>query len=238
MKKFNWDEDKEKFWTVVLGVFGTLALLINLFWVKGFSSENLFDSIKDFAGLGATIIVFFFASKMFYRNRKFNFYEKFEEHLKEWADQNKYLINPDTDTKGTVEPKRAYQMVLDHSNIVTREKLAKDMKGNTVTGNFVYLPLKDKLGNQNTFIEFRLNAATFSRQTKFLDVNGKPDLKVIAVKFAKAITDQFSEKLGIDAASSGEVITVTLEHMDKTDDNAKKLIDMIEFVKTMYLALA
>jgi hypothetical protein len=238
MKKFNWDEDKEKFWTVVLGVLGTLALLINLFWFKGFSSENLFDSIKDFAGLGATIIVFFFASKMFYRNRKFNFYEKFEEHLKEWADQNKYLINPDTDVKGTVEPKRAYQMVLDHSNIVTRKNLAKNIRGTGATGNFVYLPLKDKLGNQNTFVEFRLNAATFERQTIFINADGKPDLKNIAVEFAKRINDEFSDKLGISAKSDGVVIMVSLEGMDKTDDNAKKLIDMIEFVKTMYLALA
>lgn len=54
------DNKKEQTIAVIFSIIGSLAILINLA-IKGFSTENILDSIKDLVGLLVTVAVFLVA---------------------------------------------------------------------------------------------------------------------------------------------------------------------------------
>jgi len=141
MKKLKYNDDLEKVITAIFGVIGTLAIFINLYF-KGFGKEDIMDAIKDLAGLAVVIAVFLVANKLFKRG-KFDFTSVFETRLKDWINQNDYLVcdNFDEEGKGKFE-KRYCLMVIDHSNLVTAKKTAKVAAINKEKGAFVYLPFK------------------------------------------------------------------------------------------------
>ncbi len=234
--KVRYDDDLEKIVTSILGIIGTLAIIVNLL-LKGITPENTLDAIKDIASLIITVIVFMIASRIFRKPSLKSFTDRFEAYLREWAEQNVCLIDPESATieKGK-DNKRAYTMVVDHTSFVNGTPASKSKRG-----AFLYLPLKDDLGNPKVQIEFRLNDSTFKRQDKYRTPEGKPDLKSIVVNFALRIQSAFGEQLKIKAypkPEDKEVIVIDMSDMEKTTENAKKLIDLVEFVKTLYLALA
>ena len=59
----------------------------------------------------------------------------------------------------------------------------------------------------------------------------------ISKRIATSIKIEFSN-FGIDASSNGDKINVDFSGVDKTDENAKKLVEIVEFVKTLFLAIA
>lgn len=59
-----YDDNLEKILTAVFGALGTIAIIVNLF-IKGWTTENLLDGLKDIAGLIVVIAVFLIASKVF-----------------------------------------------------------------------------------------------------------------------------------------------------------------------------
>ena len=66
-------------------------------------------------------------------------------------------------------------------------------------------------------------------------------MKDIVQKFILRINEQFGADLGIEASVSKQdpyKIEVSLENVEKTDRSARLLINMVDFVKTMVLALA
>jgi hypothetical protein len=233
MKNLKYDDHLEKILSAIFGIIGILAIILNL-GIKGVTSENTLDAVKDIAGLVVTIMVFLLASKMF---RKMNFQDfagKFEEYLRDWAEQNRFLI----DTKSVEEEmgkekKRSYFMLTDHSNFVTAEAIASEITKKK--GAFLYLPTRDQLGELRQTIEFKLNESTFKRQEKYQDVHE------IVLQFVKRIHDEFVDTLGIKVEPSTQdpyKIVISLDGVERTEENAKKLIDLVEFVKTMVLALA
>ncbi len=233
MKDFNISDAMEKILSGIFGVVGILAILVNLF-IKGLSGENILDAAEGIAGLVVTIAVFLVAVKIFRKMKFEDFASKFEAYLQDWADQNKYLIDIESvgEERGK-EKKRSYFMLIDHSNLVTAEEEASQT--NKKKGAFLYLPLRDEMGELQERIEFRLNESTFKRQNKFKDV------KEIVQKFAQRINDEFQRSLGIKAFQSKQdayKVEVSLEDVPKTEKSAKLLVDMVEFVKTMVLALA
>lgn len=237
--RVHYDDDLEKIVTSVLGAIGTVAIIVNLL-LKGITPENTLDAVKDIAGLIITVIVFMIASKVLRKPSMKSFTEKFESYLKDWAKQNDRLIDTaSADKERGQDGKRAYQMVLDHSNFI--DGAPANELGNGKKGYFLYLPLRDEMGNPQAKIEFRLNTTTFNRQKVFITPTGEPDFKRIAGSFANRIEKEFETQLGIRAfPKPGEekVIVIDLSNMIKSDENAKKLIDLVEFVKTLYLALA
>jgi hypothetical protein len=238
MKKY--DDYLEKILTAVFGGIGTIAIFINLL-LKGLTSENILDAVKDIAGLVVVIAVFLVANKLFRKGEKFDFIRLFESHLKDWINQNDYLIsdeNIDEEGKGKFN-KRYCSMVIDHSNIVTRKKRAKDATPKKEKGAFVYLPYKDEEGMLRNEFEFRFNERTFDRQNIYRTESGEVDLKAIIERITSRIDDNFMH-LQIDAKAnpSYKTITVSFEKMGRTEENARKLIDLVEFVKTLVLALA
>jgi len=238
-KKFNYNDDLEKILTAIFGAVGMVAIFINLH-LKGYGNENWLDAIKDIAGLVVVIAVFLVANKLFKKGEKFDFSKIFEHHLKDWINQNDYLVceNFDEEGKGKFN-KRYCSMVIDHSNIVTRKKYAKDATPNREKGAFVHLPYKDEAGKLRNEFEFRFNERTFERQNNYRTNSGEVNLKAILEQFAMRIDDNF-KILGISSKvnPSNKTITVSFETMEQTEDNAKKMIDLVEFVKTLTLALA
>ncbi|HOH97462.1 MAG TPA: hypothetical protein PL188_04035 [Candidatus Cloacimonadota bacterium] len=234
--RVHYDDDLEKIVTSVLGAIGTVAIIVNLL-LKGITPENTLDAVKDIAGLIITVIVFMIASRVLRKPSMKSFTDRFESYLREWAEQNVCLIDPDSAKveKGK-DNKRAYTMVVDHTSFINGTPASKCKKG-----AFLYLPLKDELGNPKAQIEFRVNESTFKRQDKYITPSGKPDLKSIVVDFSLRIQSAFGDQLKIKAypkPDDKEVIVIDLSELEKTTENAKKLIDMVEFVKTLYLALA
>ena len=124
-------------------------------------------------------------------------------------------------------------MIIDHSNVVTQKKLARDASQNKEKATFVRLPSEGK----NQF-EFRFNERTFERQQAYRK-DDKVDLGAIIDQFSKRIYDTFGDMV-INAKSdkANKAIIVSFEGIEPTQDNARKLIDIVEFVKTMVMALA
>jgi len=230
-------ENLEKILTAIFGSIGTIAILINLY-IKGFELENVLDATKDIAGLIVVVSVFLLASRILRRKKQEDFITIFEEHLKEWADQNKCLIDSSSsdETRGTKDPRRSYFMVVDHSNFVTN-KLASEVPRN-LKGAFLNLPIKSDMNKQELKIEFQFNATTFKRQSKYITPEGEPDLKNITDKFAERVNGEFGSSLNIHATPQNDRFSITLRDIEKFDDTARKLINLVEFVKTMILALA
>ena len=78
----------------------------------------------------------------------------------------------------------------------------------------------------------------FDRQNIFRTESGV-DLKGIIQQMSSRIEDAFSHlNIEVKPNPSQKTITVSFEKMEQNDKNARNLIDMVEFVKTMVLALA
>lgn len=240
-------EAREHMLELILAVLGTAAILANLF-LKGLALENIFDAIKDIVGFLVSIGVFFVARKVYKMTHK-DFVGKFEELLREWASKNKYLVDEKSaqEEKGK-EGKRSYVMLVDPSNLV----LAKETAAATTKrkGAFVYLPTRSQMQCLNKrsaestdgdlTIEFRLNRGTFiSHQgdTSLTDAH----IALIAQKFVERINEEFSEDLCTKAhikRTEAEVIVVPLNEVPKTDEAARLLVNLVDFTKTMVLALS
>ena len=78
-------------------------------------------------------------------------------------------------------------------------------------------------------ISFCLNKSTFLNTTQGLSV------EEIAQKFTVRIREEFGD-MDILVQNTDSIIDVNLEEVQKTDENARKLIDMVNFVKEMVLA--
>ena len=237
MKKY--DDNLEKLLTAIFGGIAAIAILINLY-LKGYTPENILDALKDLAGLVVVIAVFLLANKLFRKGEKIDFVKLFENHLKDWIKQNDYLVceNFDEEGKGKFS-KRYCSMVIDHSNIVTRKKYAKDAVPNKEKGAFVYLPYIDEAGTLRNEFEFRFNERTFARQDLYRTESGDVNLKAILEQISMRIDDNFKYlQIHSKVNPSNKTITVSFEEMEQSEENAKKLIDLVEFVKTLILALA
>ena len=215
----------------------TLAIISNL-TLKGFSTENILDAIKDIAGLIVVVAVFLIASKLFSFNKKkgFSFNEKFEEYLLEWAKCNRYLI----DTSEIKMPKggknlRTIDMIYNHASMIN----CNDASTVSTKGSFLYLPKSESLGNiekENNEFSFKINKSMFECNPAIFD-NYDAKKSVVTQQIASSIKMEFNS-IGLNAHSSGDRIIVDFSLLDKTEENARRLIDVVEFVKTLFLAIA
>jgi hypothetical protein len=228
------NESKEKWIAFWLSIAGTIFIIVNIYF-KGFSIENLFDALKDICGFAVSIIIVFITSKII--KKYSNFKSKFNKYLKEWVDQNDYLIDSKLKTAGTTDTKEYYYMLtkIHHKNFITREKKAFEFPETygklNAKGAFLYIDTKE-----NQEIIFGLSKSAFiSKAGEDLEF----PLSEIAIQFSTRINEEFGY-LNIDAKpkSDGTRITVSIKEVQKTEENAKKLIDLVEFVKTMILAFA
>ena len=239
------DDNLEKILTVIFATIGIIAVVTNLF-IKGLTTQNFLDALKDLAGLVVVIAVFLLASKVFKAMTYSDFKGFFEKNLQKWISQNRYLIDEVKRTAGS-EGKEFYYMLTKkhHKNIVFQEKPATEYSEKSGAsdynkGVFLYTDTKDKqeiiIGiNKSLFLgseyqdnlkavseTFRLRIIEFSKNFEFL-------------KLSKKI--QFSEE-DIKISDEGKRLSISLKDIDKSNENAKILIDMLEYIKTMIIALA
>lgn len=227
------NDSLEKKLTVVFGVVAALAILFKLH-LNGYGTVDLLDAIKDLSGLIVVIAVFLVANKLFRRDKDFNFNSAFESHLKEWIQRNDYLVSEEFDGEGQGKfATRFCSMVIDHSNLVTQKKKARDAAHNKEKATFVRLP-----SGENQYFEFRFNERTFERQQVYRK-GDYVDLGSILEQFRIRIEEAFRD-LGVDVSldKQAKAIKVSFQRMEHTADNARRLVDVVEFVKTMVLALA
>ena len=236
MKKY--DDNLEKSLTAVFGALGTIAIVINLF-LKGWTPENLLDGMIDIAGLVVVIAVFLIANKLFRRDVKHDFPALFEQYLKDWINQNNYLVDDNFDEEGKGKYKKRFcNMMIDHTNIVTQYKIVKDAAARTEKAAFVYLPYLNENGKLKEEFEFRFNERTFERQEYYKE-NGTIKLEKILNDFTRAINANFNYlQIRAKANPSSKTVTVYFDEMERIEHNAKLLVDMVEYVKTMVLAIA
>ncbi len=242
-----YDDDLEKYLTAIFGLIGTFAIIANLF-IKGWTSENIFDGLKDLAGLLVTIVVFVIAMKTMRRLSYSNFKKAFEEYLHEWVTQNRYLIDEVKRTEGK-ENKEFYYMLTKahHNNVVLQERIANDfpVKEGTIyhKGVFLYTDYKEI-----EEIIIGLNRSFFvSKRGEELPKPFK-DIDDIAVKFKERITEHFENRfdyidrtdvgIPIKITDNGKRLHISLKKIANTKENAKIAIDMIEYIKTLIIALA
>lgn len=245
MKHYN--DNLEKYLTAIFGTIGSLAIIINLF-IKGWSNENILDGLVDLAGLLATIVVFLIAMKTVSRLNYSNFKKAFEEYLRVWVVQNRYLIDEDMKEEGK-DNKQFYFMLTKphHNNFVLQEKKAKDFPRNEGTiyhkGAFLYTDYKDieeiVIGLNGSFFVSKRGGEL---PKPFKEVND------IANEFKKRIIEHFEGKfeyinksdagIPIEITDNGKRLHVSIKKIANTKDNAKIAIDMIEYVKTLIIALA
>ncbi len=228
-----YDDNLEKKLTAVFGSVAIMAILVNLH-IVGYEDSNILNAVKDIASLIVVVAVFFVANKIFQKKENVDFASLFEQHLKDWINQNNYLISEEFDGDGRGKfATRFCSMVIDHSNVVTQKKLARDAAQNKEKATFVRLPSEGK----NQF-EFRFNERTFERQLAYRK-DDKVDLGAIIDQFAKRINDTFADAvISAKPDKANKAVVVSFEGIASTKDNAKKLIDIVEFVKTMVMALA
>lgn len=243
----HYDDNLEKYLTAIFGTIGSLAIIINLF-IKGWSNENIMDGLADLAGLLATIVVFLIAMKTVSRLNYSNFKKAFEEYLRVWVVQNRYLIDEDMKEEGK-DNKQFYFMLTKphHNNFVLQEKKAKDFPRNEGTiyhkGAFLYTDYKDieeiVIGLNGSFFVSKRGGEL---PKPFKEVND------IANEFKKRIIEHFEGKfeyinksdagIPIEITDNGKRLHVSIKKIANTKDNAKIAIDMIEYVKTLIIALA
>ena len=221
----------ETFWTVLLGTLGCFALLWNLI-------HNLSDwpnILVNFAQIGVAVIVFFLANSIFKRlkGKKDDFNSIFENYIETWSADNKYLIDSSkmNESRSKKTDTRILYMILDLSKF--GEKPAEEYNERE-KGAFLYLPSKDDK-NRSHKILFKINQQLFSKIQDY--ENNKQE---ILNKIASRIRDRFREslKIMVDILPSEEKVSVDFSKMELTKENAERLKDVVEFVKTMVLALA
>ena len=195
----------------------------------------------NFAQIGVSVIVFFVANnlvKNLIKRKSYSFNEKFEEYLKEWAKLNKYLIDTsEIDKPKGNENKRSIQMICKHSNIL---KCNDASNVSYRKGSFLYLPKKEEFGEngkkEGSIIEFKINKSMFEDNNEVFN-NYENQVDKITSKISTALKIEFAE-LNLDVDNKGDRIIVDFKKIKRTDENAKRLIDVVEFVKTIFLAIA
>lgn len=244
-KQGKYDDYKEKVVTAVLGLIGTIAIFWNLS-IKGINLSNSLDATKDFAGLVVVLIVFIMTSKLFRRNQIKNFAKVLEGKLDDWIDLNKYLVCKnegkaiedsqvqDVSKKPDRLAKKSIMMVKDHSRFVSQEATAE--AANTQEKViFLYLsPLKEKK------LDFRFNPTVFAAKNY--------EISKVITMFHGCLEKSYSSnpsnengfRISISKDNTDKSIVVSFDNkeFEETEENARKLVEIVEFVKTMILALA
>jgi hypothetical protein len=242
-----YNEDLEKLLTGIFSIVGLLAIIIKLF-ITGWTNENVLDALINLAGLVVTIIVFLVAFQAMRRLDYASFKREFEKNLQEWINQNEYLIDKEKIQAGK-ENKRFYYILskAHHNNVVLQEKTAHEfpIKDGFYwhKGVFLYTDYKDK-----EEIIIGLNRSFFiSKRGGDLP---KPfnSLMDIAENFKLRIKEHFQGKfdydkkvdngLPIEITDEGTRLHISINKIANTKDNAKTAIDMLEYIKTLIIALA
>ena len=219
----------EKIVSYILAPLGVIAIVINLFFVKGFSVTDGLDALKDLAGLTVAFVVVLMALKVFKGPKKVHsFYEKVHEKLEHWANDNLFLIYK-TDLKGYNG--EVFNMLCDLSSFA-------DVTASTSTkqkGVFLYFPAQEDFEKEKHMI-FKINKSLFL--SKYKD-----DFDTVMPFILNKISDKISivfKDLDVkpEVIKSDMKVKISFPKLVESEDSAQRIIDVIEFTKTLVLAMA
>lgn len=227
----------------ILGAVGAVAIVCSLF-VRGFSVNNVLDAVKDIMGLSISVGIYWLANRIYFSKKSLReFHIVFEEKLQEWAEKNKYLIEPlCREKKGSLDKDgkagdhyRYYKMVTDHSRLIDMAEAISE--SDHKKGVFIKLPFARQEEGYNSF-RFFFTKSVFVNPEK-----GVTELKPIIEKIAHQLSVVFSTSIsGISFIPRSTEIMVDISSIDKSpakqEETVEKLIGMIDFVKILYLAQA
>jgi hypothetical protein len=104
-------------------------------------------------------------------------------------------------------------------------------------GSFLYLPKSEILGKgEGNKFYFKINKSMFKGNNTIFE-NYEVKKNEITEKIAQSIRFEFKDTR-IEAISYGEKIEIDFSRLEHTDKNARRLIDVVEFAKTLFLAIA
>ena len=237
--------------TIIFAVISIAALLVNLVFFEGVSWSGLLSSIESLSGLFITVVVFFVASRIASNMGYKDFKKVFDDYLKEWAHQNRFLVD-EVKSVGGKENKEFYFMLTKahHPNFLepnAKPAIEFERKVGAAIynkGAFIYSDYKDE-----EVITFGLNRSFFIGERGGAFPYGFTDLLQIAEGIKAGIKRQFDDRISfmentanqeliIDINPKGTRLTLSLKNLANTQENAKLLIDVVEYVKTAILAIA
>ena len=227
----------------ILGLVGVVAIVFSMFF-RGFSVNNILDAVKDIMGLSISVGIYWLANRIYFsKKQQREFHELFEEKLHDWAENNKYLIDPRClvekgrlDKDGNLgDHYRYYQMVTDHSRLIEMAEAISE--SDKKKGVFIKLPFAKQEEGYNS-IRFFFTKSVFVNPDK-----GVTELKPIIEKISNQLSIVFSQSIsGISFMPKSSEILVDISRVDKSpgkqDESVEKLINLIDFVKILYLAQA
>jgi len=219
----------EKIVSYILAPLGVIAILVNLFFIKGFSVSDGLDALKDLAGLTVAFVVVLMALKAFKGPKKLrSFYKKVHEKIEHWATDNVYLIEK-SEIKGYDGD--AYFMICDLSSFAD----VSAAESNKQKGVFLYFPAQKDF-EKDKHIVFRINKSLFLSRYK-------DDFETVMPFILNKISDKISivfKDLNLmpEVNKSEMKVKVRFQEIAETDENAQRIIDIIEFTKTLILAMA
>lgn len=227
----------------ILGFVGVVAIVCSMFF-RGFSVNNVLDAVKDIMGLSISVGIYWLANRIYFSKKpQREFHEVFEDKLQEWAENNKYLIEPlcrvvkgRHDKDGNLgDHYRYYQMVTDHSRLIEMAEAISE--SDKKKGVFIKLPFEKQAEGYDSF-RFFFTKSVFVNPDK-----GVSELKPIVDKIANQLSIVFSSSIsGITFTSKSTEILVDISRVDKSpgkqEETVEKLINLIDFVKILYLAQA
>lgn len=219
----------EKIVSYILAPLGLIAIIVNLFFIKGFSVTDGLDALKDVAGLTVAFVVVLMALKAFKGPKRLrSLYKKVQEKLDLWAADNVFLIEK-SEIKGYNGD--AYFMICDLSSFA--DFTAAESKKQK--GAFLYFPSQEDF-QKEMHIEIKINKSIFLSKHKddFESV-----MPFILGKISDKISIVFKDlnlKTTIDKQNMK--VKISFKEMAETDANAQRIIDIVEFAKTLILAMA
>ncbi|MDD2230476.1 MAG: hypothetical protein PHY48_13815 [Candidatus Cloacimonetes bacterium] len=227
----------------ILGLVGAMAIICSMFF-RGFSVNNVLDAVKDIMGLSISVGIYWLANRIYFSKKQVReFHDVFEEKLQDWADKNKYLIEPKCipgpgSENGTAKDRyRCYKMVADHTNLIRRFHAA-DADSNT-KAVFIKLPFERTEEGYNSFrFYFTDSSKVFLKPEK-----GNTSVKPIVDAMTNCIRAEYSSRInGISFLPASNEIKVDISSIDRSSKHQEQvvddLIDLIDFVKILFLAQA
>ncbi len=188
--------------------------------------------VKDFAGTMVAVAVLIVAVRsLLPRKAPTGFAETLDAELQRWVEQSVPLIHRAVDCPDKIR----FYLITDLEKIFTvNEDELKEIaekgsrKSGSFCGRFVELPLG--IPGQFTFY---LNKATFSdRITIQKDRSPEAILEFLAAKVSENINKNFADFCKAD--SGKESVTVRLNRPPSTPEDAKRIVEVIEHVLTLY----
>lgn len=219
--------------TLFGGICGLVALIAIFAEVmlNGATPGVIAGGVKDFAGTMVAVAVLIVAVRsLLPRRTPTGFAETLDAELGRWVEQSVPLIHRAVDCPDKIR----YYLITDLEKIFTvNEEELKEIaeKGSRKSGSFCgrFVELPPGIPGQFTFF---LNKATFSDRITIQKESPESTLALLAAKVSENINKNFAEFCKAD--SGKESVTVRLNRTPSTPEDAKRIVEVIEHVLTLY----